>query len=392
MPRGKLVLALLTCAPMRTADFDYALPPGLIAKYPARERRGSRLMVVDGEEVLDRRFEDFIEFLRPGDLLVFNDTRVMKARLSGRKASGGQVEILLERILSADTATAKLRASKPPKTGGRIHLKKDAEVEVIGRDGEFYVLRFDRPVEEVLESIGEVPLPPYLQRDAEPIDSERYQTVYARRQGAVAAPTAGLHFDEALLQQTLDAGVRHAYVTLHVGAGTFQSLREESIRANRLHAERVQVSRETCEACLRTRTGGGRIFAVGTTSVRALEAASAEGSPRPFDGETDLFILPGYRFRSVDALLTNFHLPRSSLLMLVAAFGGTDRVLSAYAHAVAEGYRFFSYGDAMLVHPVANNGPFSRRLFASGGVAAPRNSGAIPRRRVLPATKIRSRQ
>ena len=341
---------------MRTADFDYTLPPELIAKYPANERRGSRLMVVD-EKPLDRRFEDFVEFLSPGDLLVFNDTRVINARLYGRKASGGRVEILVERILSPGTATAKLRASKPPAIGSLIRLAEGHTARVLGRDGEFFQLGFSQPLDDLLESIGEVPLPPYLERAEEPLDRERYQTVYARRQGAVAAPTAGLHFDEAMLQQTLDAGVRHAYVTLHVGAGTFQSLREEEVRANRLHAERVQVDALVCEAVNDARNRGGRVIAIGTTSVRALEAASVTGLLQPFDGETDLFILPGYRFRSVDALLTNFHLPRSSLLMLVAAFGGTDRILAAYRHAVTAGYRFFSYGDAMLVLPPALPGP-----------------------------------
>ena len=338
---------------MRTVDFDYTLPPELIAKYPARERRGSRLMVVDAgcEKPLDRHFEDFIEFLRAGDLLVFNDTRVIKARLHGHKSSGGHIEILVERILSPGMATAKLRASKLPATGTLIHLKEGHTATVLGREAEFFRLEFSRPLDGLLDSIGEVPLPPYLERAAEPADHERYQTVYARRQGAVAAPTAGLHFDEAMLQQTLDAGVQHAYVTLHVGAGTFQSLRREQIRANRLHAERVQVDAAACKAVMDARSRGGRVIAVGTTSVRALEAASVTGLLQPFDGETDLFILPGYRFRSVDALLTNFHLPRSSLLMLVAAFGGTDRILAAYRHAVTAGYRFFSYGDAMLVLP-----------------------------------------
>jgi S-adenosylmethionine:tRNA ribosyltransferase-isomerase len=280
-----------------------------------------------------------------------------------------------------------------PATGSLIQLAEGHTARVLGRDGEFFRLEFSRPLDELLDSIGEVPLPPYLERAAEPVDRERYQTVYARRQGAVAAPTAGLHFDEAMLQQTLDAGVRHAYVTLHVGAGTFQSLRQEDIRANRLHAERVQVDAAACRAVADARSRGDRVIAVGTTSVRALEAASAGGMLQPFDGETDLFILPGYRFRSVDALLTNFHLPRSSLLMLVAAFGGTDRILAAYRHAVSAGYRFFSYGDAMLVHPVAHIGIVAaRRLFASGGVATPRKTQAITRRRALPATKSRSRQ
>ena len=347
---------------MQAADFDYALPPELIAKYPAPERRGSRLMVVDAasDEPHDRKFKDLPYFLRPGDLLVFNDTRVINARLCGQKTSGGRVEILLERVVSPHEATAKIRASKTPRPGSHIHLRDGIAVEVTGRDGEFFCLEFSQPVAEVLDAIGEVPLPPYLERPPELIDLERYQTVYARERGAVAAPTAGLHFDEALLQQTREGGVHHAFVTLHVGAGTFQNLREEEILANRLHSERVRVPPETCEAVARTRSGGGRVFAVGTTSVRALESASASGELRPFDGETDMFILPGYRFRSVDALLTNFHLPRSSLLMLVAAFAGTERILSAYRHAVAERYRFFSYGDAMLVLPPRHGTPGSR--------------------------------
>jgi S-adenosylmethionine:tRNA ribosyltransferase-isomerase len=338
---------------MRTADFDYALPAELIAKYPPSERRGSRLMVVDHEKLLDRRFDDFPTFLRAGDLLVFNDTRVIKARLQGHKPSGGRVEILLERILSANTATAQLRASKSPGIDSLIHLREGHTARVAGRNGEFFQLEFSGPLDVLLDAVGEVPLPPYLERAAESADLDRYQTVYARREGAVAAPTAGLHFDERMLLQTLDAGVRHAYVTLHVGAGTFQSLREEVISSNRLHAERVNVDAATCTAVAQTRDRGGRVVAVGTTSVRALEAASAGGRLQPFDGETELFIVPGYRFRSVDALLTNFHLPRSSLLMLVAAFGGADRILAAYRHAVAECYRFFSYGDVMLVLPPA---------------------------------------
>jgi S-adenosylmethionine:tRNA ribosyltransferase-isomerase len=338
---------------MRTADFDYTLPPDLIAKFPASERSGSRLLVVDAKEqqFLNRRFADLPAFLRAGDLLVFNDTRVIKARLRGRKPSGGRVEILVERITSPRTAIAKLRASKSLKENSIVNLEHNHSARIAGRQEEFFQLEFSRPLQDLLEEIGEVPLPPYLEREAGPTDRERYQTIYARNDGAVAAPTAGLHFDDAMMRQTLQAGVQHAYVTLHVGAGTFQSLREEAINANRLHAERVRVSLAACEAVTETRKRGGRVIAVGTTSVRALEAASATGGLRPFDGETDLFIFPGYRFRAVDAILTNFHLPRSSLLMLVAAFGGSDRILAAYRHAVAERYRFFSYGDAMLVLP-----------------------------------------
>jgi S-adenosylmethionine:tRNA ribosyltransferase-isomerase len=338
---------------MRTADFDYVLPPDLIAKYPVPERRGSRLLVVgrgDGQ-VLDRRFPDLPSFLRAGDLLVFNDTRVIKARLHGRKDSGGRVEILIERVLSPRVATAKLRSGKPVRHNSVIHLQRDYCARVIGREEEFFQLEFSHSLEDVLESIGEIPLPPYLERDVEAADLERYQTVYARNEGAVAAPTAGLHFDAEMMRQTAEWGVQHAYVTLHVGAGTFQNLREEEVGANRLHAERVRVSAAVCDAVRETRRRGGRVIAVGTTSVRALEAAAATGEMRPFAGETDLFIVPGYDFRLVDAMVTNFHLPRSSLLMLVAAFGGRERILAAYRHAVSERYRFFSYGDAMLVFP-----------------------------------------
>ena len=341
---------------MQIADFDYLLPAGLVARYPSRERRGSRLLVVDGgkDRLLDRQFAELPAFLEPGDLLVFNDTRVIKARLTGRKPTGGRVEILIERITAPDAATATLRASKTPKARSVIRLSGGHTAEVTGRDGELFMLQFSTPLDGLLEEIGEVPLPPYLERHAEPLDQERYQTVYARRRGAVAAPTAGLHFDEEMLEQTLAAGIRHAYVTLHVGAGTFRNLREEDVRRNRLHPERVQVDAATCDAVLQARKDGGRVIAVGTTSARALEAASQSGELQPFDGETDLFILPGYRFHVLDGLLTNFHLPRSSLLMLVAAFGGTARILGAYRHAVEERYRFFSYGDAMLVLPRAS--------------------------------------
>jgi S-adenosylmethionine:tRNA ribosyltransferase-isomerase len=248
-------------------------------------------------------------------------------------------------------AIAKVRASKTPGKNSVIYLQGDCRATVTGRDEEFFQLEFSQPLEDVLESIGGMPLPPYLEREAEPADLERYQTVYARHDGAVAAPTAGLHFDTEMMRQTLEAGARHAYVTLHVGAGTFQNLREEEVSGNRLHSERVRVSPGACEAVRETRRRGGRVIAVGTTSVRALEAAAHAGSLQSFDGETDLFILPGHEFRMIDAMVTNFHLPRSSLLMLVAAFAGRDRILAAYRHAVSQGYRFFSYGDAMLVFP-----------------------------------------
>ncbi|HZD51446.1 MAG TPA: tRNA preQ1(34) S-adenosylmethionine ribosyltransferase-isomerase QueA [Woeseiaceae bacterium] len=340
---------------MKLADFDYELPEALIAKYPPRRRRDSRLLVVDAGAgaLADRRFEEFPECLRAGDLLVLNDTRVIRARLEGRKETGGAVEILIERILPGDRALVQLKASKPPGPGTRIDLRTGAAT-VARRQGEFYELAFRTPVEPLLEREGEVPLPPYLQRGAESADGERYQTVYARQPGAVAAPTAGLHFDKRMLAEIAALGVEHTFVTLHVGAGTFQPLRSEEVSENRLHAERVVVDAAVCEAVQRTRAAGGRVIAVGTTSVRALESASAGGVLQPLDSETDLFIVPGYRFRSIDALLTNFHLPRSSLLMLVAALAGRERILEAYRHAVAGRYRFFSYGDAMLILPDAS--------------------------------------
>ena len=340
---------------MHLADFDYELPNALIARHPPPRRRDSRLLVVDARrnELLDRRFDDFPACLRKGDLLVMNDTRVIKARLRGRKESGGAVEILVERLVAPARALAQVRASKSPKPGSTIRLPGEAIATVAGRDGDFFELEFSTAIAPLLERAGDVPLPPYLGREAESADDERYQTVFARRPGAVAAPTAGLHFDESMLEEIAEAGIRRAFVTLHVGAGTFQPLRAERVADNRLHAERVTVDAGTCEAVRETRAAGGRVVAVGTTAVRALESASASGDIEPFDGDSELFIVPGYRFRSVDRLLTNFHLPRSSLLMLVAAFGGRERILEAYRHAVAAEYRFFSYGDAMLVIPDA---------------------------------------
>ena len=342
-------MGLIPCAPMRISDFNYELPDELIARYPTAQRRGSRLLEV-GSDVSDRQFSDLPTLLRAGDLLVFNDTKVIPARLHGHKESGGRVEILIERITGDTTALAHIRASKSPQLGGKLLVDNNV-VTVTGREGEIFTLEFAVPVLPLLQRIGEMPLPPYLERGAEESDSTRYQTVYAREPGAVAAPTAGLHFDEAMLQETRELGVQHAWVTLHVGAGTFQALRQENVEENKLHCESVEVDTAVCDAVTATRKSGGRVIAVGTTSVRALECASTTGEIQPFRGETDLFILPGYRFRSVDAVLTNFHLPQSSLLMLVAAFAGSERVLHAYQHAVREKYRFFSYGDAMFLTP-----------------------------------------
>ncbi len=334
---------------MRISDFNYSLPDELIAQHPTTERRGSRLLEL-GVGLSDRKFAELPSLLRKGDLLVFNNTRVIPARLQGHKETGGRIEVLIERVETESTALAQVRASKTPKPGGKL-LFGDVEATVVGRVGEFFSLKFSSPVMPLLERLGEMPLPPYLHRSAEPADDERYQTIYAKDPGAVAAPTAGLHFDAAMLDETREHGVRHAWLTLHVGAGTFQALRKEHIEENRLHSERVEVDQSVCDAVAETRDSGGRVIAVGTTSVRALECASAGGELQPFHGETDLFILPGYSFQTIDAMITNFHLPQSSLLMLVAAFAGTERILNAYRHAVQEKYRFFSYGDSMFITP-----------------------------------------
>ncbi len=338
---------------MLISDFDYELPEELVAQFPCGQRRGSRLLVVaDGLE--DRRFAELPDLLRPCDLLVFNDTRVIKARLRGRKQTGGRVELLIERIEDEHRALAHVKASKTPREGMTLIIDGGIECEVAGREGELFALDFAGPIRPFLDAHGEVPLPPYLKRAEVAADAERYQTVYARDPGAVAAPTAGLHFDAAMLEETLAAGARHAWVTLHVGAGTFQPLRHAEVEANRLHSERVRVATECCDAVRRAREEGGRVIAVGTTSVRALESAADGGEIRPFDGETELFIRPGCEFRAVDAIITNFHLPQSSLLMLVSAFAGRERVLEAYRHAVRKRYRFFSYGDAMFLTPAAH--------------------------------------
>lgn len=335
---------------MFLSDFDYELPDELIARYPTPLRSDSRLLEI-AESFVDKQFTDFPECIRPGDLLVFNDTRVIRARLRGHKETGGRVEILIERVTSGNTAIAQVKASKTPQPDATLLLKAGCQATVLGRIGDMFELRFSDPLEAFLEAHGAVPLPPYLNRPEESADGDRYQTVYANVPGAVAAPTAGLHFDSEMLAETQARGARHAYITLHVGAGTFQPLRDEHVSANSLHAERVEVGEEVCAAVQEARACGGRVVAIGTTSVRALEAASASGVLEPYCGETDIFIQPGYAFRSVDALLTNFHLPKSSLMMLVAAFGGHDRIMSAYRHAVLNRYRFFSYGDAMLISP-----------------------------------------
>ena len=343
-------MALIPCAPMFISDFDYELPEALIARFPAPRRRDSRLLDV-GDTLVDRNFTELPDLLKAGDLLVFNNTRVIPARLDARKETGGRAEILIERVESERQVLAHVRASKSPRPGTVLLLENDVSAEVVGRIGDLFALTFSDNVDSILDAQGEVPLPPYLNRKADAQDIERYQTVYAKDAGAVAAPTAGLHFDQQMLEDTLAAGVRHAWVTLHVGAGTFQALRHEDIERNRLHSERVQLGEECVELVRETRAAGGHVIAVGTTAVRSLECASQDGELKPFHGETDLFILPGYCFRSIDAMITNFHLPKSSLLMLVAAFAGKDRILGAYGHAIREHYRFFSYGDSMFLTP-----------------------------------------
>jgi S-adenosylmethionine:tRNA ribosyltransferase-isomerase len=338
---------------MHRQDFHFDLPPELIAQHPAAERGGSRLLLLDGADGTrrDLQFRDLPGLLRRGDLLVFNDTRVIPARLFGRKESGGQVEVLVERLIGECHVLAHVRASKSPKPGSWLTLEEALEVEMVARAGDLFELRFPGPALALLKQYGRMPLPPYIERDAADQDGERYQTVYARREGAVAAPTAGLHFDDAMLAQLAAQGIECAFITLHVGAGTFQPVRVDDIRAHVMHHEYLEVSAETCAAIAATRARGGRVVAVGTTVVRSLESAARGGALEPFAGETDIFIYPGYEFRVVDALLTNFHLPESTLLMLVSAFAGYENVMAAYRHAVAERYRFFSYGDAMFVLP-----------------------------------------
>ena len=340
---------------MKKSDFNYELPRELIAQAPLAQRSASRLLLLPPAPATaqDRMIRELPELLQPGDLLVFNDTRVLPARLFGRKESGGRVELLIERVLPGNEARAQLGVSKSPKAGARLLLDDGTGVSVLGRDGEFYLLRFegDDPVEKVLLRSGRMPLPPYMTREPDAADAERYQTVFAREPGAVAAPTAGLHFDEPLLAALRARGVGFGHVTLHVGAGTFQPMRAEHFHEHVMHSEWLNVGAELCEQIAATRAAGGRVIAVGTTVVRALESSFHEGRVRPFAGETRLFIFPGRQIRSVDALLTNFHLPESTLLMLVSAFAGYHRVMAAYAHAVRERYRFFSYGDAMLVFP-----------------------------------------
>lgn len=338
---------------MNVSDFHFDLPDELIARYPLKDRSASRLLSLNGlsGETNHLRFTDLPDLLQPGDLLVFNDTRVIPARLFGRKESGGQVEILVERVLGERELVAHVRASKALKPDQKVILEDGTALRMTGREDALFHLVCDsgEAVLDLLERIGHMPLPPYVDRPDEDSDRERYQTVYAREAGAVAAPTAGLHFDEALLEKIQASGVEVAWVTLHVGAGTFQPVRVDRIEEHVMHSEVANVPDATVDAVNRARARGGRVIAVGTTSVRSLESASRGGVLRAFRGETDIFIHPGYRFQTVDAMVTNFHLPESTLIMLVSAFAGYNNVMAAYAEAVREQYRFFSYGDAMFI-------------------------------------------
>ncbi|WP_431482619.1 tRNA preQ1(34) S-adenosylmethionine ribosyltransferase-isomerase QueA [Pseudomonas solani] len=336
---------------MRVADFHFELPEHLIARHPLSERRASRLLVLDGPtgELAHKGFADLLGYLRPGDLMVFNNTRVIPARLFGQKASGGKLEILVERVLDSHRVLAHVRSSKSPKPGSTILIDGGAEATMLARHDALFELGFAEDVLPLLDRLGHMPLPPYIDRPDEDADRERYQTVYARHAGAVAAPTAGLHFDEALLESIAAKGVETAFVTLHVGAGTFQPVRVERIEEHHMHLEWLEVGQEVVDAVAACRARGGRVIAVGTTSVRSLESAARDGVLKPFSGDTDIFIYPGRPFHVVDALVTNFHLPESTLLMLVSAFAGYPETMAAYSAAIEQGYRFFSYGDAMFI-------------------------------------------
>ena len=337
---------------MKRTDFNYQLPPGLIAQRPLEQRSASRLLCLDRQsgELTDRQFKDLPSLLKPGDLLVFNNTEVIPARLFGHKASGGRVEILVERLLNKRECLAQVRASKSPKPGGELILEDGSQLRVLARqDGFFHLQSTEADLMDLLQGLGHMPLPPYIAREDNDADRRRYQTVFAESPGAVAAPTAGLHFDRALLDQLTEKGIESTTVTLHVGAGTFQPVRVDDIEDHKMHAEWLEVSRSACDAIAAAKARGGRVVAVGTTAVRSLETAAQGGSLAPYSGDSNIFIYPPYRFRVVDAMITNFHLPESTLVMLVSAFASREEILAAYRHAVEQEYRFFSYGDAMLL-------------------------------------------
>jgi S-adenosylmethionine:tRNA ribosyltransferase-isomerase len=338
---------------MRTTDFDFYLPDELIAQFPAKERSASRLLRLNGHsgELQDTQFAHLCEFIESGDLLIFNNTQVIKARLAGQKSTGGAIEALVERVIDDHHVLAHIRASKSPKPGSRLIFANAFEAEVESRQEDLFLLRIDsnRPILDLLDQYGALPLPPYITHTADETDDERYQTVYAKIPGAVAAPTAGLHFDESMLKHLQDKGVRVAFVTLHVGAGTFQPVRVDNIHEHKMHSELYSVPEETVALIQATKAAGKKITAVGTTALRALESAAQSGEIKAGNGDTNIFITPGYQFKVVERLLTNFHLPKSTLMMLVSAFAGADNIKHAYQHAIEEKYRFFSYGDAMLI-------------------------------------------
>lgn len=337
---------------MHINDFQFHLPPELIARYPLPKRSASRLLCVsrDDNSLIHRQFDQVIDLIEPGDLLIFNNTKVIPARLFGNKVSGGAIEVLVERVLDRQRILAQVRVSKKPHMGDELLFPGDVRLEVLGRQEQFYELRYnglDRSILEIIESIGQIPLPPYMHRLPEESDKERYQTVYAEHKGSVAAPTAGFHFDEELLQKLSNKQIEMGYLTLHIGAGTFAPIRVENILEHKMHSEYIDVSPVLCEQIKATKARGKRVIAVGTTSLRALESASQSGETKPYQDETRIFIYPGYEFQCVDALITNLHLPASTLLMLVCAFGGQEKIMRAYQEAVAQSYRFYSYGDAM---------------------------------------------
>lgn len=340
---------------MKTADFHFDLPDELIARYPLEQRSASRLLCLQGQtgELEHKHFSDLLDLLESGDLLVLNNTKVIPARLFGQKASGGKIEVLVERIIDTHRVLAHVRSSRSPKPGARLILEGSAEVEMVARHDNLFELKFlsEQSALDILENVGHMPLPPYMEREDQLEDRERYQTVYNKNPGAVAAPTAGLHFDEGLMQALKDKGVNLAFVTLHVGAGTFQPVKVDNVLEHKMHSEYIDVSAEVCQQVLDTQAAGKRVIAVGTTSVRCLETASASGKIQPMQGDTEIFIYPGYDWKTVDALVTNFHLPESTLIMLVSALAGKENVMRAYDEAVKQQYRFFSYGDAMFVTP-----------------------------------------
>ncbi|VAW59507.1 S-adenosylmethionine:tRNA ribosyltransferase-isomerase [hydrothermal vent metagenome] len=342
---------MLNSRAMQTADFDFHLPQELIAQTPLEQRTASRLLRVRGAEISDHQFSNLSDFLHPNDLLVFNNTKVIPARLHGQKETGGKLEVLVERVLDDHHLLAHVRASKSPKAGARLILEQFIQATMLERVGDLFKLRFEGEsnVFDLLEQYGHIPLPPYIAREDDTTDKARYQTVYAKHAGAVAAPTAGLHFDQPMLDLLGAKGVKSAYVTLHVGAGTFQPVRVDKIENHHMHAEYIDVEQSVVEQIAQTKASGGRVIAVGTTAVRSLESAALHGALAEFHGDSQIFIYPGYEFKVVDAMLTNFHLPQSTLLMLVSAFSGHKIIMDAYHHAVAEKYRFFSYGDAMFL-------------------------------------------